>query len=583
MATRKKTDGAQAELGVANGGAHGLILSTLDLHNVRSITRASFEFGPMGAVFSGTSGAGKSSVLRAVLAVLGRAGLDGKLVRNGEDEARIEIGFSNGATVVQKQKKGGGAEPPKLLHDGVKGGVSDLQSMLGIGAPVFDVIAYAGLDKKGIRAHVLGCMPMSLTPSFASKFAPDVPTHFTYEGHGLEALARLEKVYYDRRYDANREVDKTKSDAARAIDAAELASRGVAEDAPSVAAADAAEREAVTALAVLRAEASSAEKARVQRDVTIAAIQRKRSDATKATEGIEPIDPSRFADGEKALDVAKKKLVESEGLLASIVAFQNGMLRRHDIERAEMDRRHAAERAEQERAVEEARGFDTENRQAEHKIVAGIATLRERDEAYRRAVARAAELTADADEAERALGAADAGKVSPEAIAEAETCIEAARVACAAARRAEAAMLAKKTAADARAKAKAAIEAAEALDKIVVALQKDAPAALAMEAGGIPGIRVTADDITLDGVSLMERSSGEQLRDGVTFAKRIGAQSNWRVLFINDLNRLGPAAQLDLLRDVCGDGWQVLATITTDDKTLTVHAIDEKYLARDVE
>jgi hypothetical protein len=189
-------------------------------------------------------------------------------------------------------------------------------------------------------------------------------------------------------------------------------------------------------------------------------------------------------------------------------------------------------------------------------------------------------LTADADEAERALGATDAASVSPEAISDAEARIEAARVACAAARRAEAAMLAKKTAADARAKAKASVEAAEALDKIVVALQKDAPAALAMEAGGIPGIRVTADDITLDGVSLMERSSGEQLRDGVTFAKRLGAQSNWRVLFINDLNRLGPSAQLDLLRDVCGDGWQVLATITTDDKTLTVHAIDEKYLSK---
>ena len=181
--------------------------------------------------------------------------------------------------------------------------------------------------------------------------------------------------------------------------------------------------------------------------------------------------------------------------------------------------------------------------------------------------ARAAELDGDAAALEASMpGAAEAPAPSEIEMMRAEVSrLEQERLA---SERADLAAKCEAEAVAARERHRAALEAARLLDSEVKTLTDSLPAALFAEAKGIPGLTLDGPTIRVDGRPLDALSSGEQMRFAVDLAKRL---STSKILMLDGLERIAPAAQEEFLAAACVGGFQVFATRVADGALVLDH------------
>jgi hypothetical protein len=352
--------------------------------------------------------------------------------------------------------------------------------------------------------------------------------------HGLEAVGAIHKELYAKRAEANANAKQAKAAADRTLAAAHAHAVPSWVDscggdwAQAVTHAEHAELEtkrdrdeAQRAADALIARESAA---KAFEDRTVAtreriAEKRQRAASIRANVSDVVIDFDAFvAEG--------SRLAESIKLLERQLESARNDLIAHNIKHREADKLDRACRAELKEAAAEERAADELE-----ATLAGASVPAPTDDERKAAAAKLAE-------AEAAFGEASAAVT---------------------------AVVAKADAASSAAAAEEAEEIAKGLTATVDFLREKAAAELVEESGGIPGLGVDGDALTLDGVKLDALSGSEQIRLCVQIAKRAATVrgSEGRVLVADGLEQLDDEQYAAFLREATSGGWQLIATRVT--------------------
>ena len=492
-------------------------ITRLKITNYRGIAALEASIPPAGAILAGKNRAGKTSVLRAIRAALAAQDIGPDAVRLDAKNAEIIIDLD--AVTVRRAITGRGSTLSVTNRDGDKKASPQgfLNDLLG-GSPL-DPLNLFLAPKKERRSLILAALPVRVTLEQLRAWAPDLGAEHVFDGHGLEVLARVRTLYYDRRTKANAEARAAGEALARLSDAARSQAAevpaGASEDLAGAAEATAWASAALFALQVQDNEAKCA----VERTKGARERVAKLRASAEAERSAAPADAAaEVAAAAKArFDVARAREAE---LSEQLKAAEN------ERDLAETAIAHFEEVITR-RTMQLGRAAELERQAADLETVAALASVQP---VAPSALEAASEALARAQEDERAVGtarAAAAGRAQAEQAA-------------ANARRAEAE--------------------AERLDKIVRALTDEAPAALLKSAASIPipGLAIDGDDVLLDGKRLDALSGSEQMRFAVEVARRLNAKS--KILVCDGLERLDPEQIEQFVAFATADGFQLLAS-----------------------
>lgn len=484
----------------------------------RGIEQLDQEIPPAGALIQGSNAVGKSSVLHAISAALDARDVAADAIRIGHDRGEILVDLDD--LTVRRAISQAGNTLTVTTPEGAKLNKPQerLRALLGTAATdPLDLYLAKPAERRNL---ILAAMPVTVTRDQLLQWLPDLPGDFSCEGHGLEVLERAHQLYYQRRADANKAVER----AQEAVRTAKAAIRPWAD--PGVTAEQAqAQVEATTqAFLALRARKEQAEKS-IEAAASARAYVgglRGRADKLEAAAaecGADPTGPRAEAASLQA---------EVDAVRAQIAMLQH----RERALQGDIDRLEGI-----------AAVMD--------QHVAAAAKQREEAQALR----------AQADTQEQTIAAMAVAAPTDEEMEAAAQAAQAARAALLATAEAQAARQAEDNLAAAQVAAKQAEVLAEGLNRAVVALAKDAPAAVLAGADSIPGLAVRGDEVFLDGVALKSRSGAEQMAFAVQVAKRLNAKS--RILVVDGLERLDPAQREEFVRQATADDWQLLGTVVT--------------------
>ena len=488
-------------------------ITKIVVHNYRGIATLDTAIADGGALIRGRNGAGKTSVLGALRACLEARDISPDAIRNGADRAEILVDLDH--ETVRRIITPKSSTVSIDTADGMtrKKPQSWLDDLIG---PTLDPLdLYHETDPKKRRAKILAAMPIRVTREQLRQWVPDLPDGPPTENeHGLEVLERVRDHYYGKRKDANAAAKTARAESDRLATTVPLAPAPALDIGTAVAALNAAK----AANASLESRAATYE-AHLKRTTGIRA--RIEGLRTKAAE-TRP-DPSMLASAEHAYDAL-------------------------ETERRELTEKLRDTTKRTETADMLARKLRRENEEAD-------ALTRSADELEATLTASAPEpiTQAEFDAAVIALGKADVDHENAHA-----------RIAW---QRADEASVSATRAAD------EAQSAADKLDAVVDALTNDAPKALLASAGGIPGLALDGDRITLDGVSLDGLCGAEQLRFAVQVAKRANAGRKLKLLAVDGIERLDPEQLEVFMRESTRDGFQLVAT-RVDRGDVVVEAIE---------
>jgi hypothetical protein len=500
-------------------------ITHLRISNFRGIATIDIAVPPAGAIISGGNAQGKTSVLRAIAAALAGEGLGPEAIRLGADAAEILVDID-----ALKIRRGITAKGASLV---VKNGDGDVwakpQARLTelLGSSGLDALAFFEADAKTRRRMVLDAVPIFVTGEDIERWCGSHPIDApAVDLHGLLVVEQLRKRYYDERTGANRAAKEAFEALARAradLPAAPAPCPMGVEDAG----------EALTAVETKRDEIagrlSASESAKLRTSATRERIAALREVAAKARAGAMAMPTAAI------LDAAEKIRGEKEAAV---------LLLRQTLALAE---------AEETAATAECDRLCSER------------------EAFARSLEVAEEKERQAVDLEQSIAAVAEMAPSPEEIAAAARAVEEADAVLKlaidnAAHASHRAHIDELAAAHGRTQA-----AADSLDGIVKTLTEIAPRELAARAEMIPGLALTDDGLTLDGVALDALSGAEQLRFAVDLARRLNAKA--RILIVDGLERLDAGRLADFVRFATADGWQLLGTRVSEGE-LVVEAIE---------
>ena len=361
---------------------------------------------------------------------------------------------------------------------------------------------------------VLEALPVVVTAEDVARWAPGatkILQRVSLEGHGLEVLERLHQLFYDVRKDVNKAAKDARAEANAAGNYPPAP-----EGAPSIEDAAKANAEAGRRLMELKAREMAAAEAKkgAERTRAVIAEAEKQAQEHRSWAGGRPSD-EQFEAAKADFDAAH---VEVDRLEKLIFSAKQAL----DVARRALD------------DVAQARV------RADERIKKAEAEER-----------RAAELRAS-------LADVDAMGVPPDEMAAAQRALDAS---VATLEDAKAAAAAAEAAAEhqrlEQLAAKREADAAE-IDAIVRRLATEAPQELAKRSALIPGLAVSGDTITLDGVSLDSLSSAEQMRFSVDLCKRLNAGAG--ILIVDGLERLDADALEQFVEVATADGFQLIGT-----------------------
>lgn len=495
----------------------------------RGIRDAEIPIGEGGVIAKGRCESGKTSFLDAIRAALVAQGVAPSDIHHGADKAEIivEAETLTSAFRIRRGITKNGTTLAVTNGDGFKltSPQTHLREMLGTSG--IDPLDFFLSDDKGRRRIILDASPVTVTIDDVGRWLsadgvawagpnhdlPGAQTLPSLDGHGLEALARLRKHFYDQRTEANKAEKIAKEAHTRATAAAAALAGDRADNLDAKAIEDEAER-ANAALVDVEARQKAAAKAKAasgEARARIAALRAEAEDHAGAAAVCEP-------PGDE-VSAAKATATEAEELVARL---------RAELEVAES----AARIARKQR--------DDLLREAE------IAKAHRRD---------ADAATKRADELEAAI--ASAAPDVPEAeVASAKAAHVSAQAQIASLDRARKEREARDLAEAASKEADGATAFAGYLDRIVTTLTETAPAELAARGNLIPGFDV--ERMALDGVPLDTLSGGQKLEFAVRLAKRANPEA--KILICDGLERLDPERMETFVRLATDGGWQLLAS-----------------------
>jgi hypothetical protein len=515
------------------------VIARVKISNVLGIHAREYVFGPHGAIIEGSNGSGKTSVLEAIRIALTGRGANPTAIRKGADEAEILVDLDD--VSVRRLITPTGQSVRVMRADGLvqKAPAAFLQELLGM-APLDPLDLVFERDPKKRRATILGAMPVVATPELLKRWLPPGETLTATEcaGHGLEVVDRLRQGFYDRRALANKAYKLAEAEEANACARADqLVAQAVAE--PDIVQAfdelaegvDAEEllvaRRKDAAAAQARAEAAASHQERTAK--TRARVAQLRNEASMCLASAPTVQP---ADIDAVLEQAGNVSEAIAGAEARVKAFEE--------------------------QLEIAKGELVLHREERDKLQRKLAGLQEREQQAVDRMDRAADLEGQAAELEESIGMQAQPEEAAEAIRTAGAAVKQAEgmVALLNARlRAKNGQL---DADEARKATAAAKLAAYQLDQAVKAFTNEAPAALLAAAGGIPGLGLDGDTITLDGVALDHLSGAEQVRFAVDITRRLNPKA--RLVIVDGLERLDKEQLPVFIAAATADGYQLIAT-----------------------
>lgn len=497
-------------------------IRSLRIRNYRGIEELEQDIPDQGALIAGGNGRGKTSAINAIRACLLARDVGPDAIRLGADKAEIQIDTDHhtvkrlisqrSQSVTVKNEEGLELKSPQTW----------LKTLLG-DAPL-DPITLMSKDKKERRAEILGALPVKVTPKHVEAWVPEwarpLVAAVKLDGHGLTVCDALRQAVYDQRALANKDVKATEEKVRAAETALKEARDGLPEAPLELEAACAAETAARQALHKIVAQKETYEK-------NAAAIANMRERVAKLRE-------------------QSKELAAEADLIAPTQADLLAAATVRDEAKAAMD---AAWKAYQ--AAEAA--FNEASPAYEKLAGAAEAAAAKRDASTAR--------WQSADTLEADLAALTSEPVSEEAVAAAREVATKAERAVEMAKKGATAQALKLQLDAARKEAKEAETRAGKLTNVVDFLTNHAPTELIKEANAIEGLRVTTDEIYLDGVNLDGLCGEEQLTFCVEIARRANARS--KLLIVDGLERVDSDLLPKFLKLATADGYQLLATRVT--------------------
>lgn len=502
-------------------------ITRLRLVNFRGLAKLDVPVGPSGLLFLGTNGEGKTTAIEGINAVCEGIGIGPEAIRLGADKAEILVDLEK----VEEQRRTAllakrTITPSKTTialtgSDDVPLPKAKEQLAALFGGRALDPLRFYLADAKEQRRQLLAANPVRVTSEDLTRWT-GIVQEWNTDGHGQEVLARVRKMYFERRTDAGRALDQAK--AAVEIKRKE-ASRLVVEN-PETITPEAARTHVAAAeqdLAVLRERLRQAERREAEAEGTRKKIADLRAQAEELMSKPESVAPD-FAEVEK----------------------EDGWLSMLDTQIAEL----------------EAKLAEARRQRQEHAAKREALTMAQAEAA--KLLDKAADAVNQANELEAAIAHTLDGDGDPIAMqaAAAEEALETARAlvskaeATAKWRAAEAQVT---TAEDTLAKADTSWTA---LDRIVKTLTDVAPAEIAARANLIPGLEITADSILLDGKDTTLLCGAEKMQFAVTLAKRLAGKA--KILTVDGLEQIAPAKQPAFVRMCLDGGWMLFATVVAD-------------------
>ena len=506
---KKTTDTAEPEI----------ICTRLRLTNFRGWDQQDIEIGPRGTIFMGQEAVGKSSFLHGIRAVAEAEGIGPEVLRFDAPSGGVVMDMVKLGKAMQIKrtiKRKGKGDLELIGSDGVTipRPKEQIDAMFS-GRRLDPLEIYKVMnDAKKLRQIIMEANPVAVTSDDLNKWC-ETDQEWNVEGHGQEVLTRVRETYEERRKKAGQVFDQAK--AAVTLKAGEANRLRV--EKPETMTPEAARTHVAAAereLAVLFDRRKQAEKREAEGEVTRAKIEGLRAKAEELMARPEAVAPS-----------AKDHHEANGELRAATEEFKKAQIR---LAAATV-------------RVEALEGFAREARQLEAEATAAINQANELEAAI------AHSLDGDGDPiAMQAVSAQDALEEAKALVARAEATAKW--------------RAAKQELTTVEAALQAADDEWERLNRIVVRLAKEAPAELSKRSDMIAGLEITPDAVMLDGRSLTVISGGERLRFAVTLAKRMAGKA--KILTVDGMEALAPAAQPAFVRMCLEGGWILFATVVCD-------------------
>lgn len=493
-----------------------LKITSVEVTDYMGIEHASFPVGPHGIEITGEVGAGKSSLMKAILACLrGGEYAKAEYIRNGAPKATILVNMDKAAAKLTMRRNSSNA----LTTDGF--GLGEPRERLRALFGPIDPLAFWMAKDAERAAMILAATPASVTAEEMGEWT-NGEWEGSVDGHALKVIAGARKIFFDQRTEAKKKAKKSADAAAEKVKAADaIATEGIEETVPVEEAKEiwSAAKAAIVTLANRKAQAEEQEQRAAGTREKISKLRAEASDL----EDHGPVVPSlsernaideNVANALAEVERLKRDLLTAEQSLmvakAALLAFQERERMGNDATRCTGEKRREADSLEASLAsVQIAAPTVEEITSAENEVVkAGN-------------LVSAAEL---AKHAKDARGVADA--------AELESKIDAKHVAY--------------------------------LDEIIENLTTVAPASVAARSEMIPGVVIADDEITMDGKQLKLLSGGEAMSFAVTLSKR--AKQDGKLLAVDELGRMNKSAREQFVRMCVADDWQLIGTRAEDGK-----------------
>jgi hypothetical protein len=501
---------------------------TMEIKDFLGIAYQVVTFGPDGIVATGGNGKSKTSIERAWDAAT--LGFDAEDIALGAELGRVVI--SAGDFSLTRQVKRNGTEKVTVSEDGGKSEWKQTQTRINeMFGRTLKPIAFMHADKKAQLQMVKEACPVGeITVEDVKRWLGDIDTEILKEikapkiegKDGLEAVEDWRDVFYDARKDANSDV-KAKA----------------------------------ATLATAEHNAKAAHDA-IPSGVVILPVEH-------AKENLQAAEGARaaiIARGKRAAEQAEA-MVETRDWIATL-------RERAKHQRKESSTRPTAE--EREAAAHECRGAGAEvirleadlekARKQEREADKQLADIDELIKLARELDDDTAKVCAQADKLEATLTAVAINPVTDEERTATDAAVVSASEAHSLAILGEqmhAMELLYSNAVKSHAVAKAK---AEALDKVVATLTEIAPKELIERSGGIPGMAITDEGVTLDGKVYANLCGKEQMFFAVELCKR-ARRGKVKVIPVDSLETLDEDARVEFIRAAVDGGWKIVGTLVT--------------------
>jgi len=173
----------------------------VQIENMLGLTEATIKPGEI-VLLEGGNGAGKSGVIDSILAVFKSKGIEGDFVTKGAEKGRVFIKLADGHSIRASFSNDGKKSVAITTPDGdsKKAPQAWLDSLFG--QSVVNPVSFLVLPTTEKRKILLSALPITVTQDNLQEwFGETLPVDTSK--HGLEVCSDVEKLYYDRRKNAN--------------------------------------------------------------------------------------------------------------------------------------------------------------------------------------------------------------------------------------------------------------------------------------------------------------------------------------------------------------------------------------------